>query len=532
MMVIVGQERFLFIAMPTTIIKDIIAANEGNQPEAFQFLTEPEPEISWFDHLFAIDLRALAALRIWLGTMVLLFIFNQIGSIDLLYTDKGILPRSLGRQLLGDGFWSLLWFDGPVGDIRIILIATGVMAGAYALGYQTKLINLLLLVLLWSIQIRNPLILTGGDVLLRMLLFWTLFLPVNKVWSIDASQSENKNDRWKIANIATMAIMFQIVFMYFFTGVAKLNAFWLNGDAIQYAMNLEMSVKPLGRWLAGYPKLMYFGTIATLFAEIMTLFLMFIPRVNLFNRGMLLGFFLMMHVGIWLTLSIGLFSLTAIGAWLIFVPSDVFNTFFGQPVGFDEKRFYRSPFELAGRIANIMAAVFLVYITLQNSLLVFLPPQSLATLQLFGRATMTIQQFHMFAKPPLFSPWFEYNAQLDSGERVDIFYPERGNTVVKPESVYSYMQNQNWRRIHWNLITHPLYPPATELVYREIRQRVLLAIVKRWDRQNLEDPVFKAKLLCHLEPIKIGDETDTPKFTNHQYHDLTWAIYESGGESE
>ena len=518
--------------MPTTIIKDIIAANEGNQPEAFQFLTEPEPAISYFDHLFAIDLRALAALRIWLGTIVILFLFNQMGSIDLLYSDQGILPQGLNRQLLGGGFWSLLWLNGPIGDIRLILIATGLIAGAYTVGYQTKLMNLLLLVLLWSIQMRNPLILTGGDVLLRMLLFWTLFLPVNMVWSVDASQSETKNDRWKIANVATVAIMLQIVFMYFFTGIAKLNAFWLNGDAIEYAMNLEMSVKPIGRWLSGYPQLMYIGTIATICAEILTLFLIFIPRINLFNRGMFLGFFLMLHVGIWMTLSIGLFSLTAIGAWLVFVPSDVFNTFFGQPVGFDEKQFYRPRFELAGRITNIVAGFFLVYVALQNLLLVFLPPQSLGTLQLFGRATMTIQQFHMFAKPPLFSPWFEYNAQLDSGERVDIFYPERGNTIVKPESVYEYMQTQNWRRIHWNLITHPVYPPASELVYREIRKRVLLAMIKRWDRENSDDPVFKAKFLCHLDPIKIGDEESRPKFANHKHHDLTWAVYESGEDAQ
>ena len=144
--------------MPTTIIKDIIAANEGNQPEAFQFLTEPEPAISYFDHLFAIDLRALAALRIWLGTIVILFLFNQMGSIDLLYSDQGILPQGLNRQLLGGGFWSLLWLNGPIGDIRLILIATGLIAGAYTVGYQTKLMNLLLLVLLWSIQMRNPLI--------------------------------------------------------------------------------------------------------------------------------------------------------------------------------------------------------------------------------------------------------------------------------------------------------------------------------------------------------------------------------------
>lgn len=515
--------------MLPTLIRDIIAANEGTQPERFQFVSEPEPENTWFQHLFSVDLRALASLRIFLGAISAIFVFGQIPYSDLLYNEDGILTQALNRQLLGSGFWSILWIDGVVDRARLLLIVTGIVSIVFALGYLTRFANFVLLILLWSIQVRNPLILTGGDVLLRMLLFWTLFLPTNVVWSIDAWQSESKkNDSWKYASIATMGIMLQVVFMYFFTGVAKLNAFWLSGDAVEYALNLEMSVRPLGRWLAGFPIVLKLATYATVFAEIMILFLVFVPKINHLNRGMMLGFFLSLHIGIWMTMSIGLFSLTAIVAWIVFFPSDVFNTFFGEPVGYTEKNFYQGNSTVLNRMANIIAAVFLVLSVAQNLSQAVFSSNQATTLDLIGRSTMTTQQFHMFAEPPLFSPWFEYNAQLDGGERVDIFYPQRGNTIVKPESVFNYMQTQNWRRIHWNLITNPVHPPETELIYQQIRKRLLEVIVERWDRKNLDNPVFKAQLYCHLDPIKLKRNLPDPaiEFANHKQHDLLWAKYE------
>ncbi len=514
--------------MLTQLIRDLIAANEGNEPETFQFLTEAEPSIGWFGQLFAIDLRALSTLRILLGIISIVFVFNQFAYIELLYTDRGIMNRAHNQQILGGGFWSLLWISGTTDFARAILIFAGLVAGVFALGYQTRLMNATLLVLIWSIQVRNPLVLTGGDVLLRMLLFWCLFLPTAATWSVDAAQMETRPSSWKIASIGTLGIMAQVVFMYFFTGLAKLNPFWINGDAVQYAMSLEMSVKPLGQWLSGYPKVMWVATLATLVAEILTLLVMFIPRVNHFNRGMMMGFFLFLHIGIWLTMSIGLFSLTALAAWVIFMPSDLWNTFWGTPVGFDSKRFYRGEVDWFDKLLKIFATVFLIYITVQNVVFAMGPSVSnrLSALELFGRSTMTIQQFHMFAKPPLYSPWFEYNAQLDSGRKVDIFYPQRPDIEEKPESVYRYMQNQNWRRIHWNLITHPQHPPETELVFREVRRRLLKDCVKRWDSAYLDEPVLKAELVCHLEPIVIDDVAEST-FDEHKPYKLTWALYQS-----
>ena len=314
-----------------------------------------------------------------------------------------------------------------------------------------------------------------------------------------------------------------------------MNAFWLNGDAVEYAMQLEMSVKPLGSWLASMPTVAKIATIATLVAEIATLFLMFIPRLHHFNRGVLLGFFLILHVSIWMSMSIGLFSITAIVAWTVFIPGDIWNTWLGEPVGFSQRRFYRGRFRILDRAVEIIAIVFLVAITLQNIVGMMGPDTAkrFSTVELFGRSTMTVQQFHMFAKPPLYSPWFEYNAQLESGKVVDVFDDRRRDTQLKPDSIYNYMQTQIWRRIHWNLITHPVYPPETEMLYADIRHRLLESLVNRWDSKVFTDPVSKAQLVCHLEPIKLDrNESESHVFANHKKFDLIWAEYDRSGPNE
>jgi len=499
-------------------------------PDSFQLFNDAD-DAGWFHQLFCIDVRSLALLRISLGVLVVVSALMQLTHVPLFFSESGVLPQSLNQKYLGDGYWSLLWLNESPQYANTLIGCLAVLGVVLALGYQTRLCTLICLVLVWSVQVRNPLILTGGDVLLRMLLFWSVFLPLNAVWSIDALRSGERPSQWSVASIATMAIMLQVVYMYFFSGLAKLNPFWLTGDAVEYALRLEMSVRPLGSWLAEQNNLLFFVTLAVVVAEFATLFVMFIPRLTHFARGGLMGFFWLMHLSIWMTMSIGLFSLTAMVAWFIFIPSDIWNLFFGQPVKFRQAAENRERSVGLDRVAAMICAIFLVFITAQN--IVFaLGPQArrqFSSLEQMGRATMTIQEFRMFGQPPLFSPWFEYSADLQDGERTDLFNAKHKNVGNKPLSVFSYLKDHYWRRLHWNLISHPLYPPADELVYHAIRQRLLERMINRWNLYDSENPVVQAKLVCHLEPIQLKrlDPQDQNKFLNHEPRDLVWAVYEN-----
>ena len=71
-------------------------------------------------------------------------------------------------------------------------------------------------------------------------------------------------------------------------------------------------------------------------------------------------------------------------------------------------------------------------------------------------------------------------------------------------------------------------------VYTAVRERLLQAAVDRWNQEHLADPVIKAELLCHLEPIKLDRiESEQPQFENHDTpHDVVWAAYNKDKSEE
>ena len=55
-------------------------------------------------------------------------------------------------------------------------------------GYRTKIATCIVWALTVSLQNRNMLIHSGADDLLRMVLFWSLFLPLDRYWSWDKNR--------------------------------------------------------------------------------------------------------------------------------------------------------------------------------------------------------------------------------------------------------------------------------------------------------------------------------------------------------
>lgn len=53
------------------------------------------------------------------------------------------------------------------------------------LGYRTRVMIVLAWILQASLQARNISVGHGGDIYFRCILFWSLFLPLSKVWSLD-----------------------------------------------------------------------------------------------------------------------------------------------------------------------------------------------------------------------------------------------------------------------------------------------------------------------------------------------------------
>ena len=137
--------------------------------------------------LFAIDPRSLALFRICIGLVLLVELLTRGSDIQLHYSDLGVLPREALWQLflLSEWHWSLHTLTGSVAGQTVLFACAAACAVALILGYRTRLALVLSWLLLASLHARNPILQYGGDHLLRMLLFWSLFLPLGCYWSID-----------------------------------------------------------------------------------------------------------------------------------------------------------------------------------------------------------------------------------------------------------------------------------------------------------------------------------------------------------
>ena len=103
-----------------------------------------------------------------------------------MYTDEGMFQRGeISYRVTTIWNWSLHFGSGS-SNYQAVLFGIGAILGlALLVGFETRLATIGSWLLLVSLHHRVPPILSGADILLRMLLFWGMFLPLGKVWSID-----------------------------------------------------------------------------------------------------------------------------------------------------------------------------------------------------------------------------------------------------------------------------------------------------------------------------------------------------------
>jgi len=118
---------------------------------------------------FDVDTRSLAAVRIALGLIVLVDLIHRAPYIEMFYTDNGAYPFAAYEltytQYNGLSIHALsgdLWFQ------QLLFVIAALFAVAFVLGYRTRLVGAISLVLLFSLHARNPALLNGGDRLVRV----------------------------------------------------------------------------------------------------------------------------------------------------------------------------------------------------------------------------------------------------------------------------------------------------------------------------------------------------------------------------
>jgi hypothetical protein len=282
--------------------------------------------VNWTEG-FAADLRSLAVLRIVVALTVLVDLIDRAPYLRTHYSDDGILPRGILIDQLNKWWFSLSLMNGTTFFQGLIFAVTAVAAVALLVGYQTRLMTFVVWLLMLSIHARNLYVISGGDILLRLLLFWSMFLPLGAYWSVDRLRSAPQPGSKRILSLATAGLFLQIAFMYWFTVLLKSGPAWrVDGTALHYAFNIEEITTPLGAYLLQYPALLKVLTFGTLALEVGAILLLFCPVFTGPVRTAAVVAVMAFHMGIWLTMSIGNYPWVSASCMVCFLPSWFWDT--------------------------------------------------------------------------------------------------------------------------------------------------------------------------------------------------------------
>ena len=436
---------------------------------------------------FGVDARALAAFRIALGGLLLADLLLRARSLTAFYTDSGVLPRSLlaERAPLYAEF-SLHALSGAAWLQAVLFAVAGVAALALLVGYRTKLATVLSVALLASLHARNPYVLNGGDVLFRQLLFWSVFLPLGARWSVDAQHREattqsgeagaergatgagedatradgdgrrvggdSTGDR--VVGVASAALLAQVVLVYVVNGLIKLRGdSWVEGDAIRTVFSLDQFTVLLGETVAQYPALL------EALSHLWLVLLVASPLLLVLGgwwRAAFAALFVGAHVGMLLTMRLGLFPLISVAAFLPFLPAAFWDR---VPVpsnslaarlddalpAFEGRLLPARLHQWAGTVLPPALACLLAFVLLWNAATLgyVAVPDSVNQ---HPQNEAPDQRWNMFAPEPLsVDGWLVAPGELESGERVDAFY-RSSFTWERPADLADTYPSARWRK--------------------------------------------------------------------------------------
>lgn len=422
--------------------------------------------------LFGLDLRSLALFRIGLAALVIGDLIDRARFLSAHYGDMGVLPRwVLFRKFAGPWELSFHALSGRVEFQAVLFLLNGAFALALLVGYRTRLSTVVCWAFLVSLHYRNDMVLQSGDSLLRMLFFWSIFLPLGARFSRDAagipSAAKASNG---ILSAASLALTLQVCLVYWITAALKDAPAWRDeGNAVLLALSIDQLTSPFGRALRQFPEFLKILNFATLGLEFVGPALLFVPVFTSWIRLAVIVAFIWLHAGLAVCFAIGMFPFISIVSWLALIPGAFWDHFRPGETGlakrirkWDERGrdvfarwrgsgAWRKWIRLGGQAFVLFC---LGYVLLWN--VRSLDAKKYRVLpsrwNWFGYVLHLDQYWGMFAPYPTREDgWYVIPATLADGSEVDLF--RDGATVrwEKPPADSFYYPNQRWQKYMMNL---------------------------------------------------------------------------------
>ncbi len=436
-------------------------------------------------NVFAIDTRSLAVFRIAIAAVVLGDLAWRAPDISFFLTDSGALPRAeLWRLDQNPYAWSVHALGGSWAWQAFLMLVQAAAAVALGVGWRTRWATVITWVLVVSLQTRNFQILQGGDVLLRCLLFWAMFLPLGARWSVDSRRTATYPESAGVSRVcsaASVALVVQIAGLYLCSGLLKWHPAWhTEGSALWYALHLDQFATPFGRWLRGHETWLPWLGRGALALELLGPFLALCPWRNEWCQGVAVIAFMGFHLGLMMCLELGLFPYVCWAAWTVLVPATWWNRLLPDSA-LDPQLRSVPPWWRETALLMLLA-----YVILWNARTVSFERVA----QIFPRSANVVlevprldQMWSMFAPYPLRDDgWYVAAASLSDGQRVDLITWLPPDERQPPGPPYA---TERWRKYLMNL-----YLPDNA----RWRPAALAALKRRWDDAHPQQLVLACDL--------------------------------------
>ncbi len=274
-----------------------------------------------FERRFGIDTRALAAMRILVGLLILVDLLYRSLHLTEMYTDAGVFPSHIVLARWPESYLLIHTWGGSTEFIAFLFVIQAVVALGLMLGFHTRIMTIISFLFLLSLHYRNIYVLSAGDILLRFLLFWGMFLPLGKRWSIDAWKKGGSTHR--VTEIVTVALLLQVVIIYFVNAYHKIDGGrWKGGEALVYVFHVDRYMTPLGQMMNEWPAIVAF------LAQSWVVMLAVSPVLLLATgwwRVALAGMYASVHVTMFAFMTIGFFPIISVVALVPFLPREFWD---------------------------------------------------------------------------------------------------------------------------------------------------------------------------------------------------------------
>ncbi len=476
------------------------------------------------EELFGIDIRSLVLFRIGLGAMLLADLVKRSRAFHEHYTSEGMFPRESAEMLEPDSWLFRFYLLSDESWVQATGFALGALfAIGVIAGYRTRLCTALSFLNVCSLIRRNPYATHTGDIWLQVLTFWALFLPLGSAGSVDRlRKGAGDAPPRQVFSSASACVLLQIAVFYLAAGYLKhQHDLWLRGEALQVFASIVEYTTPFGTTLADYPTLCRFLTYATLVIEGIGPFLLFSPVFTAPIRTALVFVFAAFHVGIQMTVHIGIFEILSIVAVVLFLPGWFWDrvqlwlpsrTSFLNIAGKLRLRFARRAprsdanvlrsriFTWVGGAVALLALVVVTASNVNTARPGTIPlPRAVDA---YGRQLGLVQNWNIFTDiDELFFGWFLVLGQTREGRFVDLSSGEDFRGLQAPEHIASFFPNHNARRF-WTQAALP----SNEW----LRGPMLRYLGRRWNASHGE-PIFHIALF-HIGRVPgQGDSNDRTK---------------------